>query len=156
MGADARPERRSLTPSPPMSRSSSPERPPRDAATPRFAQLDLITNDRTARVYVVPDHTWGETWPGRQKPTKQLSGSYGFAGSGEFAEGAGTDAAQFIARTQCALGARWARRRDERRGRGHMDLARMTLFVPMNSAARVWTARGVFGGAVVGTERCVY
>ena len=73
MGADARPERRSLTPSPPMSRSSSPERPPRDAATPRFAQLDLITNDRTARVYVVPDHTWGETWPGRQKPTKQLS-----------------------------------------------------------------------------------
>ena len=73
MGADARPERRSLTPSPPMSRSSSPERPPRDAATPRFAQLDLITNDRTARVYVVPDHSWGETWPGRQKPTKQLS-----------------------------------------------------------------------------------
>lgn len=79
MDADARPGRRarlprcSLTPSPPMSRSASPERPPRDVATPRFAQLDLITNDRTARVYVVPDHTYGETWPGRQRPTKQLS-----------------------------------------------------------------------------------
>jgi len=73
MSTDARPMRRSLTPSPPMSRSASPERPPRDVTTPRFAQLDLITKDRTARVYVVPDHTWGEQFPGRQKSTKQLS-----------------------------------------------------------------------------------
>jgi len=58
-----------------MSRSASPERPPRDAAPPgpRFAQLDIVTNGRTACVYVVPDHTWGEQWPGRQKATKQLS-----------------------------------------------------------------------------------
>jgi hypothetical protein len=56
-----------------MSRSASPERPPRDVATPRVAQLDRNTNDRTARVYVVPDHTWGEQFPGRQKSTKQLS-----------------------------------------------------------------------------------
>jgi len=73
MNTNARPTRRALTPSPPMSRSASPERPPRDVATPRFAQLDLITKDRTARVYAVPDHTWGEQFPGRQKPTKQLS-----------------------------------------------------------------------------------
>jgi len=83
MNTDARPARRarmqrsSLTPSPPPTpRLASPDRPPADAAAasgPRFAQLDLVTKDRAARVYAVPDHSLGEQWPGRQRATKQLS-----------------------------------------------------------------------------------
>ena len=83
MNTDARPQRRermhrsALTPSPPPTRPASPDQQrPRDAAAasaPRFAQLDLVTKNRSAREYVVPDHSVGEQWPGRQKATKQLS-----------------------------------------------------------------------------------
>jgi len=76
MNTDARPERRermqrsALTPSPPPTRPASPQDP---LPSSRYVQLDLVTNDRSAKEYITPDHSIGEQWPGRQKATKQLS-----------------------------------------------------------------------------------
>ena len=59
----------SLSPSPPNSPRSPlpPERPPRAPALEQQALRGEV------REFVPPDHRWGESFPGRQTPTTQLS-----------------------------------------------------------------------------------
>ena len=56
----------SLLPSPPDSPPPMRPRPPADG----FSQLSLKGK---VRAYVQPDHSWGESFPGKQSPTTQLS-----------------------------------------------------------------------------------
>lgn len=58
-----------LLPSPPSSPPSSPplaRPPPADGFSQRSLQGQV-------REYVSPDHSWGESFPGKQSPTLQLS-----------------------------------------------------------------------------------
>ena len=56
-----------LLPSPPDSpQATRPPPPPTDG----FSQLALKGQ---VRAYVPPDHRWGESFPGKQSPTLQLS-----------------------------------------------------------------------------------
>ena len=62
----------SLIPSPPNSpRSPLPLEPP--AAPPRERVLEQQALKGEVREFVPPDHRWGESFPGRQTPTTQLS-----------------------------------------------------------------------------------
>ena len=62
----------SLIPSPPNSpRSPLPPEPP--PAPPRERVLEQQALKGEVREFVPPDHRWGESFPGRQTPTTQLS-----------------------------------------------------------------------------------
>ena len=62
----------SLIPSPPNSpRSPLPTEPP--PAPPRERVLEQQALKGEVREFVPPDHRWGESFPGRQTPTTQLS-----------------------------------------------------------------------------------
>ena len=55
---------------------SPPSRPPSNADTARaFQKLLRINYDvrQPAPEYTPPDHSYGETWPGKQRPSTQLT-----------------------------------------------------------------------------------
>ena len=61
-----RPPTAALLPSPPNSPPATRPPPPSDG----FLQLALKGE---VRPFVTPDHSWGESFPGKQPPTQQLS-----------------------------------------------------------------------------------
>jgi len=63
------------SPLPPARRCPKPTSTPAAATERAFQKLLRINYDvqHPAPEYTPPDHSWGETWPGRQRPSTQLT-----------------------------------------------------------------------------------